>query len=298
MAGRRCLRAPMSSVRWWSGGPLGTLSLVRIRDRDSGGAVATTGVARLWSPLALLFAVGPAQAAEPEPQRPETQPAPTSPQTPTTQGSADPFAVAPGGGVENVEIGPSDTRASDVHAERIEGLQIEVDRLKDRVFRSKARLALLRETVMRGVLSGSRVILAHRNLMGASFRLVRVVYRLDGAQIFARTDETGSLDAEDEVIVYDGNLSPGPHAVEIELSYAGHGYGVFAYLADFTFESKGTHAFTAPEDGAVKLLSVGYEEGNLTTEMAERPNVQWQVTPLDASGRPLPTRQRSDGKKK
>lgn len=204
----------------------------------------------------------------------------------------DPFTEAE----PDLSLGASDTRTSDAYGERIQALRSDVDTLKDRVFRSKARLSLLRETVLRGVLSGSRVILAHRNLMGAGFRLVRVVYRLDGAQIFARTDETGSLDAEDEIVVFDGNLSEGPHELELELSYTGHGYGVFSYLTEYTFESKSSHAFTAPEDGAVKVVSVGYEEGNITTEMADRPNISWQLTPLDGGGRPLPKRARDSAK--
>jgi hypothetical protein len=179
-------------------------------------------------------------------------------------------------------------RKSSVYGDRLDGLQAEVNELQDKIFRSKAHLSLLKETVLRGVLAGSRVILAHRNLMGSSFRLVRIVFILDGAQIYARTDETGTLDQEDELVIYDGNLPPGAHNVTIELTYKGHGYGVFSYLSGYTFESRSSHSFTAPENGAIKLLSVGFERGNITTEMRDRPSVDWQEILLDASGRPLP----------
>ncbi len=186
----------------------------------------------------------------------------------------------------------SNVRESDLYGDRLNALQGDVDGLKDRIFRSKARLSLLKETVLRGVLAGSRVILAHRNLMGSGFKLVRVSYTLDGAQVFARNDETGSLDSEDELVIIDGNLPPGPHNVQIELTYTGHGYGVFSYLSGYSFDSKSSHSFTAPENGAIKIVSSGYEEGNLTTEMADRPAVNWQEQPLDASGRPLPKQRR------
>lgn len=178
-------------------------------------------------------------------------------------------------------------RQSEVYGDRIEGLSVEVDDLKDKIFRSKARLALLRETVLKGVMAGSRVVIAHRNLMGSGFRLVKMVYIMDGAQIYARSDESGGLDSEDELVIYDGNLPPGAHNVTIELTYKGHGYGVFAYLSGYTFDSRSSHSFTAPENGAVKLSSVGFERGNLTTEMKDRPSVNWQELPLDAAGRPL-----------
>jgi len=63
---------------------------------------------------------------------------------------------------------------------------------------------------------------------------------------------------------------------------------VFSYLNGYTFESRSSHNFTAPENGALRLLSVGFEKGNLSTEMKDRPSVDWQEVALDASGKPLP----------
>jgi len=250
--------------------------------------------------LGWTISVGVVWAAPQAPARPTPPPAAAKPATSTTAAestpaktreTADPFVAA-----DSATSSTTDVRETDVYGDRLDGLQAEINALKDKIFRSKARLSVLRDTVLRGVLSGSRIVLSHRNLMGSSFRLVRVVCTLDGAQIYARTDETGSLDSEDEVVIYDGNLSAGPHRVSIDLVYKGNGYGVFAYLAGYTFESTSQHEFTAPERGALKLGSVGYEEGNLTTEMHDRPAVSWQEVPLDAAGRPLASRRPSKGK--
>jgi len=182
----------------------------------------------------------------------------------------------------------SSTRESEIYGARIDGMQTDVDDLKERIFRSKARLSVLKETVLHGVLAGSRVIIAHRNLMGSQFRLTKLAVVLDGAQIYARTDDSGALDQEDELVVLDGNIVPGPHTITVELTYAGQGFGVFSYLNGYTFESRSSHNFTAPENGALRLLSVGFEKGNLSTEMKDRPSVDWQEVALDASGKPLP----------
>ncbi len=147
---------------------------------------------------------------------------------------------------------------------------------------------LLKETVLRGVMAGSRIMIAHRNRMSSQFRLTKVVISLDGAQIFARTDDTGLLDSEDELIVYDSNIVPGPHSMTVELTYRGQGFGVFSYLNNYTFDSTASHSFTSPENGSLKLLSVGFEKGNLTTEMKDRPAIDFQEVALDASGKPLP----------
>jgi hypothetical protein len=240
--------------------------------------------------------VAPATTTEPAPAQPATPPAAPA-TTPQPASGPDPFAATPGSGAGGGTHNPN-VRESELYGDRLDNLQGEVDELKDKIFRSKARLTLLKETVLKGVLAGSRVTIAHQNLMGSGFRLTRVVVSMDGAQIFARTDETGSLDGEDEFVVYDGNLPPGPHAVTVKLEYQGHGYGVFAYLNGYTFTSSSTHSFTAPENGALKLVSQGFEKGNMTTEMRDRPAVNWQEVPLDAAGRPLPkTRRGARGKK-
>lgn len=180
----------------------------------------------------------------------------------------------------------SGQRETEVYGDRLSGIQAEVDALKEKVFRSKARLAVLRETVLQGVMAGSRVVLSHRNLMGSGFRLTRVTYFLDGAQIFIEEDTSGALDERDEITIYDGNIVPGPHNVRVQLTYRGNGFGVFNYLRDYTFEVVDDHEFSAPKDGAVKLVSVGFEGGNISTQMQDRPSIDWQTVTLDAAGNP------------
>lgn len=225
-------------------------------------------------PVSSKPAVTPAKPAATKPTTPAKPAAkPATPAKPAAKPAATPAKTAPAAPkapAAGAPAGDPSVRQSEVYGDRIEGLSVEVDDLKDKIFRSKARLALLRETVLKGVMAGSRVVIAHRNLMGSGFRLVKMVYMMDGAQIYARTDESGGLDSEDELVIYDGNLPPGPHNVTIELTYKGHGYGVFAYLSGYTFDSRSSHSFTAPENGAVKLSSAGFERGNLTTEMKDR----------------------------
>ena len=224
----------------------------------------------------------PAAAATPPPA---ATPASTQSATPSAAGGsvADPFAQA---GNAAVTGQPAGARESEIYGDRLDGIEGEVAALKDRIFRSKARLAVLRDTVMSGVMAGGRVVVAHRNLMSSSFRLVRVAVILDGAQIFARSDDTGALDQEDELPLFDGNLPPGPHEMTIELSYQGQGYGAFSYLKGYSFKSASSHSFNVGDSGQFKLVSKGYERGNLTTEMKDRPAVEWQTVAIDASGAP------------
>ena len=56
---------------------------------------------------------------------------------------------------------------------RLRALQERINELKENVFRSKARLVLLRETVLNSSLSGSQLVIHHRNEMGSSYRIQR-----------------------------------------------------------------------------------------------------------------------------
>lgn len=266
-----------------------------------------TGVTRRRSlPTAFALAatlLASAASAAPSPAGAPATPPAAAPKTarpkaltPTPAKAPDPAAApkpaepattgAPAAGGLLGEDTATSARTSDLYGDRLDGIEAEVSALKDKIFRSKARLAVLRDTVMVGVAAGSRVVLAHRNLMGVGFRLVRIVYTLDGAQIFARVDDSGALDAEDELLIFDGVLPPGPHELRVELTYQGQGYGVFSYLRGYTFKSAHPHSFVVSEGGQFKLVSKGFERGNFTTEMKDRPAVEFQVIGLEGAGDP------------
>ncbi len=228
--------------------------------------------------------------AKPSAVKPTTA-KPTGSGSTATADTVDPFsqpASAPSNAALTGQAG-GNARESEIFGDRLDGVEAEVAALKDKIFRSKARLAVLRDTVMSGVMAGGRVVVAHRNLMSSGFRLIRAAVILDGAQIYARSDDTGALDQEDELPIFDGNLPPGPHEVTIELTYQGQGYGAFSYLKGYTFKSASTHSFAVGESGQFKLVSKGFERGNLTTEMKDRPAVEWQTVNIDAAGAPVPT---------
>src|SRR5262245_27414347 len=82
------------------------------------------------------------------------QPAPQSASAPATQPAASP---APGAGA------PVNTQAT--YTVRLRDLERRVDELKEQVFRSKARLNLLKETVLHGAIGGARATILYRNEM-------------------------------------------------------------------------------------------------------------------------------------
>jgi hypothetical protein len=157
-------------------------------------------------------------------------------------------------------------------------LEEQVVDLKEKIFRSKARLQLLQETVLGGDLTtGASAVLFHRNEMGDSFLLESVAYALDGAPIFARSDENGDLSKQKELEIFKGRIVPGQHQVAVQLVYRGHGFGVFSYLEGYRFKVQSSYTFNAEPGKVTTVRVVGFEQGGLTTDLQDRPAVRYDI---------------------
>jgi hypothetical protein len=163
------------------------------------------------------------------------------------------------------------------HAIKLRGLEERVNDLKERIFRSKARLILLRETVLNGVISGAKAVVVHRNEMGSSFTLEQASYALDGAPLYNKTDTEGGLDEQEEIELFNASIVPGNHNLSVFLLYRGNGYGVFSYLKGYTFKIKSSQAFTAEEGKVTTVKVVAYEKGGFTTDLKDRPQVRYDI---------------------
>jgi len=161
---------------------------------------------------------------------------------------------------------------------RVKTLEEQVVDLKEKIFRTKARLLLLQETVLGGDLSsGARAVLFHRNEMGSSFVLESVAYALDGAPIFTKVDVNGDLDKREEFEIFNGRIVPGQHQIAVRLVYRGHGYGIFSYLEGYKFKVQSSYTFNAEGAKVTTVKIVGFEKGGLTSDLKDRPSVRYDV---------------------
>lgn len=171
------------------------------------------------------------------------------------------------------------------YATRLRDLEQRIDALKEQVFRSKARLSLLAETVLQGVVAGAQAVIIHENRMSSSYRLVKIQYALDGARIFNKADEEGSLGDQTEFEVYNGSIVPGDHNITVNIEYRGNGFGIFSYLKGYRFRVRSSYTFTAPEGKGVTIRVVGYEKGGPTAPLEERPAVRYTERTEGRAGR-------------
>jgi hypothetical protein len=195
---------------------------------------------------------------------------------------ADSAPAAAATGTTAVKPSPSEAAlpvtSDEAFQTRVKTLEEQVVDLKEKIYRTKARLLLLQETVLGGDLSsGARAVLVHKNDMGGSFALDSVAYALDGAPILTRTDKDGDLSKRPEFEIFNGRIVPGQHQVAVRLVYRGKGFGVFSYLEGYKFTVSSSYTFSAEPGKVTTVKVVGYEKGGITTDLKDRPAVRYDV---------------------
>ena len=159
---------------------------------------------------------------------------------------------------------------------RLRELQEQLDELKEDVFRSRSRLFLLREQILQDAMGGAQAIIRHRNELGRNFRLVQVLYSLDGTQVYAATSSTSQIAELEELEILRGALLPGAHNLSVQFVIEGRGRGIFAYPKVFRFTVTTSHAFTVDGGQTVELDVIGSRSGRGSTPYEQRPTIRFE----------------------
>lgn len=173
------------------------------------------------------------------------------------------------------------TSSSEVYLQQIQRIESQVNELKEEIFRSRTRLAILKESVLASGLSGTELRIVHRNQMGANFKLERILYILDGSPIRQAVDRDGELDQQEEIEILNGPIARGNHTLQVELIYRGNGFGVFSYLQSYRFTLNDVSTFRAEEGKRVTISAIGYERSGVTLELKDRPDIRFERSVID-----------------
>lgn len=159
---------------------------------------------------------------------------------------------------------------------RLRRLEQRVQALKERAWRAKARIGMLKEAVLGGGV-GARASIVHENKMGNSYRLLKLQYALDGTVIFTRSDPSGKLHSQKTFDVLTGPIAPGSHTITVVAVYRGNGYGPIKYLNKYKFTVRSSHTFTASEGKGTTIRVVAFEKGGVSTPLEKRPSIDFKV---------------------
>lgn len=167
--------------------------------------------------------------------------------------------------------------AGEVYDLRVKELETRIDDLKDKVFRSKSRIVLLKETLLGNRVAGSQARITYRNELGRRFELKRLTYILDGNPIRNQSNRGGELEGKDSIEVYNGAIGPGAHNLVIQLEYQGKA-SVFGYFGGYSFELQRACKFTVEEGIVTTVEGVAYKKGNATTSVEQRPGLRCDIS--------------------
>ena len=188
-------------------------------------------------------------------------------------------------GDEGEEDAPAPSADPEISIYReLKTVEADVDDLKEKVFRSKARLLLLEEKVIRGVVSGAKAVVRHVNELGPAYALESVTYYFDGNPIFQQTDvgSKGSLSKNKKEEIFGANIPPGNHTISVTGVIKGNGAGLFAYLSDYTFQFSSSYSFVAADGKTSRIDSVLFKKGGPAADYVEGPTVEFKL--LDDKG--------------
>jgi uncharacterized small protein (DUF1192 family) len=204
--------------------------------------------------------------------------------------------VAPPAANAPAQAGKPALGAEESNELKVRTLEERVSDLKEKIFRTKARLMNLQEMVIGGdVTTGSKAVLVHRNEMGSSFYLEAIAYALDGAPIYTKVDQQGDLERREEFEIFNGRIVPGNHQISVQLTYHGHGYGLFSYLEGYKFKVQSSYTFNAEPGKVSTIRVVGFEKGGITTELKDRPAIRYDIDVQREEARRVPAPAGAEG---
>jgi hypothetical protein len=129
------------------------------------------------------------------------------------------------------------------------------------------------------------IVLRFTDRMGSSFRLVKVLFSLDGQLVFERTcadvDDACRESVRTPVVLYAARIPEGPHELAAHLTYRGHGAGVFSYLRAYRFEVRSRHEAPAALGRRTVVDATAHERGGVTTPLEQRPALAWDGRWID-----------------
>ncbi|MCG8422350.1 MAG: hypothetical protein MJE77_30895 [Proteobacteria bacterium] len=159
-------------------------------------------------------------------------------------------------------------RAAGADSVDIDALRREYLRLRDELFRSRARAAAVASALYSTKL---RILLDYGS--GRFYSVTRATIRLDGANIY---DDTSGAIARDRAPRFEGYVAPGRHQINIRIEAAGKDDDRFTSIVDNTF------TIQAPAGRDVVIAASARDGGDIAYQWKKRQNGAYKLS-LDVS---------------
>jgi hypothetical protein len=161
----------------------------------------------------------------------------------------------------------------------------EVNDLKERFFKSKATLRLLKESIVQGAVQGAKAKVWIKNNLGSGYVLDgNIQCSIDGIDFPTAGNEDGQLSTQKEYEIINKEISPGQHSVEIKVSLRGNGRGFFSYVNKYSFTVNRVGTFVAKQGDECQLIVEIYEKRGLGVSFLDKPQIAFEPRCRPMSG--------------
>jgi hypothetical protein len=152
-----------------------------------------------------------------------------------------------------------------------------INELKERVYRSKAKLKLLEETLLLGKITGSKSLIKFKNNVGSIFKLTGGEYYLNGKLIhrFEREIPEG-----EHMVIFDGESPPGNNKITLKLTFTGSDKGslkMFSYLKDYKFNLESNYDFPVSYGKTTLVTIESIDRGPFKNTLEERLSIRYKT---------------------
>ena len=161
----------------------------------------------------------------------------------------------------------------------------EVNDLKERFFKSKATLRLLKESIVQGAVQGAKAKVWIKNKLGSGYVLDgNIQCSIDGIDFPTSGNESGELSAQKEYAIIDKEIQPGTHSVDVKVSLRGNGKGFFSYVNKYSFTVNRMGSFSAKQGDECQLIVELYEKKGFGVSFLDKPQISFEPRCRPMSG--------------
>lgn len=176
------------------------------------------------------------------------------------------------------ELDARDNKPSDAQLQsdgQLDVLEGQINALRGQIQETRSMVYQLGETLAPSFVTGTKLLVIHRNTLGSAFALDSLEVKIDGYTVYANHDPK-RLGAENEAVVFDASVLPGNHTLDAVYTLRATGYGVLTYMRSYTFDLRSQYFFTAPKGEALELDIETFDQGS-GKDLRERPALRFAV---------------------
>lgn len=164
----------------------------------------------------------------------------------------------------------------------VRDIEAKIEDLRSRVFESKTRIVLLKETLLSGNLEGARGVVVFVNELGRAFETKQLAVSLDGSQVFNKAGDDPVIKDKEVFDVFVGSLSPGIHVLSITGKFEGSG-GMFSYFDSYKFALASTCELETKPGVIAAVSIVAKRSSDITARTDEEPYLECEITYRDVT---------------